>query len=245
MKIKSIKKTNNTHRVYDLSVEGNNNFFIGSNGNILTHNCDYFLPLPQGSLRQLIEDYGENVRFILTCNKIERVIEPIKSRCEPIKIEPSSKPDIAKHLDNILGKENIEYKKEDLALIVNRFYPDMRKMLNNIQLFSPSGKLKIDNNVINDNKYIDQIIKILKNQKHDKYKSVLEIRQALANSNIGGDYTELFIKLYERIEEFMEGPNISLGIIAIEDYLYKSNLVIDKEINIMACISKLINIKNK
>ncbi len=242
LKIKSIKKTGHTQKVYDLSVENNHNFFIGKEGNVLTHNCDYLTPLSQSSLRFVIEEFSQNTRFILTCNYFEKIIEPIKSRCKTLKLSPPSKTEVAVRLDQILKNENIKYKPQDLAILVNRDYPDMRKIINNVQFFSnnQNKELILDSDILINEKYINNIILKLKENKNS-YHTLKEIRQLVLDSNIN-DYGNLYKALYERIDEYSDNINGGLIIITLEEYLYKSNFIIDKEINIIACISKILEI---
>ena len=90
-----------------------------------------FLPLAsQGLLRNVIETFSRSTRFILTCNFIERIMDPLQSRCQVLKITPPSKSEVAKHLSNILDSENIKSEIKDIATITNQHYPDIRKMLN-------------------------------------------------------------------------------------------------------------------
>ena len=118
IKVKSIKKLDYANQVYDLSVEKNRNFFIG-NTEILTHNCDYMTPNGQAALRNLMETFSATTRFILTCNYVEKIIDPIQSRCQTFAITPPSKKDVAIRVDNILKNEKVAYNQSDLVTIIN------------------------------------------------------------------------------------------------------------------------------
>ena len=96
---------------------------------IILEEGDFITSLGQAALRSVIEEFSLNTRFIFTCNYIERIIEPLQSRCEVVKIVPPSKPAIAGHLANICDKEEIKYDVQDIVKIVQKNYPDIRKML--------------------------------------------------------------------------------------------------------------------
>jgi len=237
LKIRSIKRTGSKHHVYDLSVENNSNFYIGSKGDILTHNCDFLTLQAQASLRNVIETFSRNTRFILTCNYIERIIDPLQSRCQTLKIIPPTKSDVAKHIAWIMGEEEISFEMEDLKTIVNQFYPDLRKCLNTVQLSTQGGRLIIDKTVLVSSNYMVQVVKELKNPKPN-WKN---IRQTVANSG-SQDFEELFRYLYDNASTYAEGKE---GMVAvyINEYSYQANFRIDKEICLMALISKLIELK--
>lgn len=237
LKIKSIKKIKKKSKVYDLSVEGNSNFYIGSKGDILTHNCDFLTLSGQSALRNVIETYSNQTRFILTCNYVDRIIPAIQSRCTVLNVIPPSKPDLARHLVDILDKENIEYQINDVVGIVNKNYPDIRKMINNIQLFTKDNTLSIPDGVIGSSNYTKEVIKELKNSKPDW----VNIRKIISSSN-QSSYEDMFRELYDNIEKILP-KNYSLGVIYIEQYQFQSQFSADKEINIIACITKLIELK--
>jgi DNA polymerase III delta prime subunit len=237
LKIKSIKKNQTKHHVYDLSVENNNNFFIGTHGNILTHNCDFLTIQAQASLRNIIETFSRTTRFIMTCNFVERIIDPLQSRCQVIKITPPSKIEVAKHLAWILDKENISYKLEDIKTITNQFYPDLRKCINNIQLNSKDNVLELDTSILISSNYINGVINELKKPKPH----FTTIRQIILDSNIN-DFEELFKALYERANEYLPGKEGTVAIL-VNDHQYKANFRIDKEINCSSLISNIINNK--
>ena len=87
----------------------------------------------QPALRNLMETFSAHCRFILTCNFVERIIDPIQSRCQSFQVIPPNKNDVAKHLHNILTQENVSYNREDLGILVNSGYPDIRRVINGAQ----------------------------------------------------------------------------------------------------------------
>jgi DNA polymerase III delta prime subunit len=212
---------------------------------VILDEADFLTIQAQASLRNVIETFSKSTRFILTCNYVERIIDPLQSRCQVLKIVPPSKGEVAKHLFKVLSKEVIQHSNDDLKNIVNQYYPDVRKMLNvcqmNIKITDnqgiPSFDLVLDKQTLVSSNYIDKVIELLPNKK-----SFRNIRQVIADSNVQ-DFEALYKALYERIDEYTSRP--AEAIIIIEEYMYHSNFRIDKEINIMACISKLLEISGK
>ena len=211
---------------------------------VILDEADFLTIQAQASLRNIIETFSRTTRFILTCNFVERIIDPLQSRCHVLKIVPPTKVDVAKHIAGIMGKENISFEREDLKTIVNQYYPDLRKCLNTIQLSVVHDKvkgeddkwLKIDKSVLVSSNYIDQVITELKGKADFK-----TIRQIIADANVD-DFDELFKTLYERASEYLPGKEGTVAIL-INEHQYKANFRIDKEINIMSLIQNLINNK--
>jgi replication factor C small subunit len=204
---------------------------------IILDEADFITIQGQAALRNVIETYSMSTRFILTCNFIERIIDPLQSRCQVLKIVPPSKGEVAKHVVTVLEKENTEYDLDSIKTVVNQFYPDLRKILNTCQLSTHSGKLTLDKSVLIASNYIDKVISELIKPTLTSWKT---IKQIIADSNIS-EYDELFRSLYDRIEEYSKGNDGEL-IILISESQYQSNFRIDKEINIMACISQILKV---
>ena len=97
---------------------------------IILDECDYITPNASMTLRNLMETFSKHCRFILTCNYVERIIDPIQSRCQSFQIIPPSKQEVAKHLHNILVQENIMDTPEDIKILVETGYPDIRRVIN-------------------------------------------------------------------------------------------------------------------
>jgi replication factor C small subunit len=204
---------------------------------VILDEADFLTIQDQASLRNVIETFSKSTRFILTCNYIERIIDPLQSRCQTLKIIPPSKADIARHLCKVLSQENVNYDTDSVVNIVKKQYPDVRKMLNICQMSSKKGELVVDSQTLVSSNYIDQIIELLPNNKSFK-----QIRQIIADSNVD-DFEALYKALYERIDEYTTRD--AEAIIIIEEYLYHANFRIDKEINVMACIAKLLTLTGK
>ncbi len=162
------------------------------------------------------------------------LIEPLRSRCQEFDLSPPTKKIVAKHISIILDKEDIKYEIEDLVTIVNKFYPDFRKIINNCQKYTVDGVIKLDTLSGNDN-YQNEILNELKKP---STKSFNNIRQFIANSETD-NFEDLYKFLYDKLSEYANG-NEGIIICYLEEYMYHSTFRLDKEINIMACIAKIL-----
>ena len=202
---------------------------------IILDESDFLSQESMGCLRNLIETFSLNTRFILTCNYHEKIIPPIVSRCQAFHIVPPSKKEIALHLKKILDAEKIQHTTDDIGFIVNTYYPDMRKMLNYAQQSILDNKLNI---VSKKNENSDFKLKLLNLLKTPNQKTFNEIRQLIADADIRF-FDECYKFLYDKISEFSKG-NETLITITIAEHLYQSSLVVDKEITFMACIATIL-----
>jgi len=205
---------------------------------VILDESDFLTIQAQASLRNIIETFSRTTRFILTCNYVERIIDPLQSRCQVLKIVPPTKKEVAVHIAGICEKEGIKYQPTAIGQIVNQFYPDLRKMLNTIQTSSRTGKLELDEKLLVSSSYISAVIDELR---YTSSKSFTNIRQIIADANVD-DFDELFKSLYERASEYLPGKEGTVAIL-VNDHQYKANFRIDKEINAMSLISNLINTK--
>jgi replication factor C small subunit len=202
---------------------------------VILDEADFIRIDSQALLRNVIETFSLNTRFILTCNYVERIIDPIQSRCQVLNIVPPSKKDIATHVAIILEKEQIEYEAEDLVKIVNKFYPDLRKTLSTCQILSKDSKLILDEKVLISGNYKELILKELKSPSN---KSFNHIRQIIADSQLT-EFDEIYKFLFENIDEFAKN-HVGEIIVLLEEYLFHANFKIDKEINLLALIYKIL-----
>jgi len=204
---------------------------------IILDEADFLTIQAQASLRNIIETYSRTTRFILTCNYLERIIDPLQSRCQVLKITPPSKKEVAQHVANVLEQENINYELNDLVLVVNKHYPDVRKILNTCQVNTVESKLTIDKSLIASNGYTDAILKELIAANKNSFNN---IRQILADSNLS-DFEEIYRFLYDNLDEYAKNDLAKISIIIeIENYMYHANFRIDKEINVMALICSIL-----
>lgn len=207
---------------------------------VILDEADFIRVDSQALLRNVIETFSLNTRFILTCNYIDRIIDPLQSRCKVLEIVPPSKAEVAKHVSEVLDIEQVQYKLEDLATIVNKFYPDIRKILNTCQFSINNNVLSIDSSSLVSNIYIDKVIDELKKPNSSSLKN---IRQIIADSNTE-NYDELYKMLYGKIDEFSLGNEGEI-IILLEEYLYHSSFRLDKEINVVACLARILQLITK
>jgi DNA polymerase III delta prime subunit len=205
---------------------------------IILDECDYITPNAQAALRNLMETFSKHCRFILTCNYVERIIDPIQSRCQSFQIIPPDRKQIAQHLSNILDNENVKYELDNIVTIVNGGYPDIRRVINSSQRQVVNGELKIDESTIIQNDYKLQVLEVLKTQ--DKKNSFKNIRQVLADSKIT-DFSDLFRLLFDTVDDWGRG-HIAESILVLSRYQQSDAVVVDKEINIMAMFVEIIGV---
>jgi DNA polymerase III delta prime subunit len=206
---------------------------------IILDEFDYMTPNAQAILRNLMETFSKHCRFILTCNYVEKVIEPIQSRCQTFQIVPPTKKDVAVQISKILQSEGVKFEIKDLVPIIDSAYPDIRKIINTCQLNSIKGELKLDVQNLLENDYKTKIIDILKS-KDDKRNKYMKLRQTLIDSR-ATDFTELYTLLYDKVEEYAEGKTANV-ILEISDGQRNAFLSIDKEIPTAATLIKILNI---
>tara|TARA_B110000459_G_scaffold164622_1_gene181912 strand:- start:494 stop:1441 length:948 start_codon:yes stop_codon:yes gene_type:complete len=206
---------------------------------VILDEFDYMTPNAQAILRNLMETFSRHCRFILTCNYVEKVINPIQSRCQTFQIVPPTKRDVAIQVSQILGKENVEFELKDIVPIIDSAYPDIRKIINTCQLNSSKGKLKLDTTSVIDSDTKSKIVEILKGNdaKPNKWKN---IRQSIADSRVQ-DFTEFYTFLYEKVDEY-GGSNTSNIILILSESQHKDALSVDKEITFMSCIIQIVGI---
>ena len=205
---------------------------------IILDECDYITPNAQAALRNLMETFSKHCRFILTCNYVERIIDPIQRRCQSFQIIPPSRNEVAKHLHKILVQENIMDTPEDIKILVESGYPDIRRVINSAQRNVVNGKLKLDTTSIIQNDYKLKLIKILETK--NKKDAFIDIRKLLANNHIT-DFADLFRLLYDEVDGYGKG-HVAECILIIARYELSDSQVVDKEINAMAMIIELLGV---
>jgi len=189
-------------------------------------------------LRASIEEFSKNCRFIFTCNYKNKIIEPLHSRCTVIEfsIGKTDRPSIAsaffKRLNYILNVEKIEADKKVLIELVSKYFPDWRRVLNECQRYSASGK--IDSGILScftDIKVNDVIQNL-------KEKNFSEVRKWV-NDNLDNDSTVLLRHVYDAISETLDGPSIAAAVLIVAKYNYQSAFVADQEINLLAALTEI------
>lgn len=191
----------------------------------------------QPALRNAIEEFSKNCSFIFTCNYKNRIIEPLHSRCAVIDftLKNGEKVSMAsqffKRVQSILGKENVEYDCKVVAELINKHFPDFRRVLNELQRFSKFGS--IDAGILSqiNDVSIDEIVKYI------KQKDFGAVRKWVASNMV--DPTTFFRKLYDNLYEILEPSSIPQAVVIIADYSYKQAFVADSEINVVACLTEM------
>jgi DNA polymerase III delta prime subunit len=192
----------------------------------------------QPALRGFIEEFSNNCRFILTCNFKNRIIEPLHSRCSVVefKIDNKEKPKIAaafyRRVIDILTQEQVQADSKVVAELITKHFPDNRRILNELQRYSVSGKIDAGLLVnIGDESY-SELVKNLKS------KNFTEVRKWVGQ-NSDSDTTEVFRQLYDKAVDILEQGSIPQLVLILADYQYKAAFVADKEINLMAALTEI------
>ena len=207
---------------------------------VILDEADYLTPQAQATLRNTIETFSSNCRFIFTCNYLERIIPPLQSRCVAFGIIPPSKKEVGQHILQICEKEKIEYTKEDLGQIIITHYPDIRKILNTLQGSLKNNKLTLDPESLKNTDFENKIIQVLQLKDPLNHTNRLGmIRQLIADSG-ATQFESLFRTLYDNVEEYTTKTGDAIVIIA--QYQYEYAFVVDKEICIAAMLNKLLKL---
>jgi DNA polymerase III delta prime subunit len=205
---------------------------------LLIDEADNLTSDSQLALRASIEELQNNCVFIFTCNYKNKIISPLHSRCSvidftiPNKEKPKLAAEFLKRIIHILNTEKIEYEKPALVALIQKYYPDFRRTLNEIQKYSSSGKI--------DSAILAQVadVKVDSLVSHMKDKNFAEVRKWTIE-NMDNDQNTLFRKIYESLYEYAVPSSIPAAILIIAKYSYQGSFVADKEINIIACLTEI------
>ena len=200
---------------------------------VILDEADYMTPNAQAALRNVMETFSKHTRFILTCNYVEKIIDPIQSRCQVFGITPPDKANVALRLNNICNEESVEVELESIRTIVNSTYPDIRRSINGLQRQVVDGKVVIDKASLIAVDYMNEVLEELKGARQFN-----TIRKIVADSQVK-TFEDLYRFLFENIDEFAS-TKVSNCIVIIAEAQYQDTFVVDKEINIMAMFSKII-----
>ena len=192
----------------------------------------------QPALRNFIESFHTNCRFIFTCNYKNKIIKPLHSRCTVIDfaIKNGQKVKTAqalmKRLGIILDDEQIEYDKKVLAELIQKHYPDFRRIINELQRYSVRGK--IDSGILFSlsEANVKELGKVLKEKRFN------DMRKWVIN-NLDKEPSSLFTSIYELLYSTLESNSIPKAVLVIAGYQYKSAFVADQEINMVACLTEI------
>jgi len=206
---------------------------------VILDEADYLNPnSTQPALRAFIEEFSNNCRFIFTCNYKNRIIEPLHSRCAVVdfKIENKDKQEIAaaffKRISQILEYESIQYDPKPIVELITKYFPDWRRVINELQRYSVSGK--IDSGIllnVSEESYKQLVT-------HLKEKNFTEVRKWVAK-NSDSDSINIFRQLYDSSSSTIESASIPQLVLILADYQYKAAFVADHELNLMAALTEV------
>lgn len=205
---------------------------------VILDEADYLSAAAQPALRAFIEEFSSNCRFILTANYANRIIDPIKSRCAVIDFAMNKEEKAAsilafnKRAKSILEGEDIVFDKKDLAEVVMKYFPDYRKILNELQRHSHSGELKISVLSGVSDEAIKQVMRFVKEKRFGEYR-----KWVAQNADI--DFSTLVRAIFDRMNEFVEGQDIPELVLILSEYDYKRAFVVDVEILTTAMLTQI------
>ena len=205
---------------------------------VILDEADYLTPDTQAALRAFIEEFSNNCRFILTCNFKNRIIAPLHSRCAVVefRIESKDKPKIAaafyRRVVDVLGFENVTYDNKVVAKVVETFFPDFRRVLNELQRYSVGGKIDTGILASMSDESMKELVGYLKEK--DFSKARLWVAK---NNDI--ETSVLFRRLYDTATDFLEGTSIPQLVLILADYQYKAAFVADIEVNNVAALTEI------
>jgi DNA polymerase III delta prime subunit len=206
---------------------------------VIIDEADYMNPQSvQPALRSFIEEFSANCRFIFTCNFKNRIIEPLHSRCAVVefKIDSADKQAIAaqffKRATQILKQEEIEFDPKVVAELVTKHFPDYRRILNELQRYSVTGKIDSGILVNMSEESFKSLVRMLKD------KDFTEVRKWVAKQS-DADTATLFRELYDSASQNIEANSIPQLVLILADYQYKAAFVADHELNIMAALTEI------
>jgi replication factor C small subunit len=205
---------------------------------VILDEADFLTQPAQAALRNIIEEYSINTRFILTCNYIERLIEPLTSRCEIHILKPPSMPDVARHIcTNILDVEGVKYDIKNVALLIKEHYPDIRSVIKYLQAGVKDNEFQwIELNT----DWLTRVVEVLKSR--DK-KAWYTIRQIVADAQVD-DFQVAYRFLFENLEKYSYGHDAEISVV-LDDHIWRAGVVPDKEINFAAAIAKILELNKK
>ena len=209
---------------------------------LILDESDYLNPQStQPALRGFMEEFHKNCGFILTCNYENRLIPPLHSRCSVVnfKIPNQEKPKLAmdffKRVKDILKQENISFEDKVVVELINKYFPDWRRTLNELQRYSTSGKIDAGILVNMSEVNVNELIEGLKN------KDLQSVRKWIVN-NLDNDHNRIFRTIYDTLLiHLSDDTSIKYAVHTIGEYQYKAAFVADQEINLLACMIVLMS----
>ena len=206
---------------------------------LILDEADYLNPQStQPALRGFIEEFHQNCGFILTCNYKNKLIAPLHSRCGVVDftIPKSEKAGLAgqffKRAISILQENKIKYNEKVVAELINKYFPDWRRILNELQRYSVSGQIDAGILVNLGEKSVKELMGMMKN------KEFTNVRKWVVE-NIDNDPDTLFRAVYDNLYEYLDSSTIPHVVVILGEYQYKNAFVADAEINMVACLTEI------
>ena len=192
----------------------------------------------QPALRGVIEEFSKNCRFIFTCNFKNRIIPALHSRCSVVdfKISKDAKPalgmEMLENVKRILNEESVKYEESVLVQLVLKYFPDFRRVINELQKYSLNGIIDEDILKQSSDENFNELFVALKE------KNFSGMRKWVAQ-NIDNDHVRLYRQIYDTLNDRFEKKSIPQAVLTIADYSYKSAFVADQEVNMVACLTEM------
>ena len=206
---------------------------------VILDEADYLNPQStQPALRAFIEEFSNNCRFILTCNFKNRIIEPLHSRCSVYEFGTpnNQKPQLAANffarMTDILSKEGVPFEQKAVAALVERYFPDWRRVINECQRYSVAGR--IDAGVLG-NLSEDNINALMGSLKDKNFKGM----RKWVVDNMDTEPQAIFRKIYDNMSKYLQPQSIPQVVLILADYQYKNAFVADHELNVVACMTEI------
>lgn len=205
---------------------------------VILDESDFLTQPAQAALRNIIEEYSASTRFVLTCNYIERLIEPLQSRCEIHMLKPPSMGQVAKHVvTNILEVEKVEFDINEVVALIKDSYPDVRSIIKNLQAGTKDNKFTF---TVSSTDWLNKLTDILMSR--DK-KAWYTIRQLVADTQVD-DFQTAYRYMFDNLEKYSFGHDAEISVV-LDDFIWRAGVVPDKEINFSACIAKILELNKK
>ena len=205
---------------------------------LIIDEADNTTPDVQLLLRASIEEFQRNCRFIFTCNFKNKIIEPLHSRTTVIdfnvrgKIKQTLAGQFFERCRDILTREKVRFNDKVVATVIQKYFPDFRRTLNELQRYSSTGSIDTGILAALGDAKIDSLTDYLKHKKFNDVKKWV-------TQNLDSDPTSIMRKLYDTLSSMMEGPSVAAAVLIIAEYQYKSAFVVDQEINLLACLTQI------
>ena len=189
-------------------------------------------------LRASIEEFQKNCRFIFTCNFKNKIIEPLHSRTTVIdfNVRGKTKQNLAalffERCRDILTREEVRFNDKVVATVVQKYFPDFRRTLNELQRYSSTGSIDTGILAALGDVNVDDLVSCLKNKNFNEVKKWV-------TQNLDSDTTAIMRRLYNSLSGIMEGPRVAAAVLIIAEYQYKAAFVVDQEINLLACLTQI------